>query len=337
MLEEDGGETQAIRCSGLTGLGLDDLKEAILALAETMSLKAPVDGDVTATVIESQVDSHRGRLATLLIEKGTLKKGDVFVAGETCWAKVRSMFDEWGTVLQKVGPGFPVQVIGWKDETIPDAGDKVHTVASERDAKQFVADNRAVEREKRAIEDQNIALDKLEEHQKVYHEEMIKRREAGIFRKRWKGQPPRKKELKHDPDADKKINVILKTDVNGSLEVLLDVFDSYPNESEHVQVNVIHFGVGAVTTNDIELATCFQNTFIYTFNLKTSKDVVAQAKEQKVQLKPFNVIYHLVDDLKKEIDVRLPLLDKEEVIGEAVILQEFIINEKNKKVSLISY
>ncbi|KAI1285702.1 Translation initiation factor IF-2, mitochondrial [Halotydeus destructor] len=333
VLEEDQGETQAVKVSGLTGLGLEELKEAILAQAETLSLKTYIDGDVEAAVVESQLHPHRGRLATLLIRTGTLKRGDVIVAGDHCWAKVRSMFDEWGNVVQMVGPGLPVQVIGWKDDNIPDAGDKVLQVESEKSAKEYVQEGLNKMKDEKANQDYDEAFKRLDEHQKEHKQALMAKRALGI-RYKMRSKKDREKMIKEDPDAAKKINIILKADVSGSLEVLLDVLQNYPNHEEDVQVNVVHFGVGALTEKDVELATCFPNTFIYGFNLKTPSAIASKAKEAQVPIKTHNVIYHLVDDLKKEISDRLPLQDVELVVGEAAVLQEFMINEKNKKVSV---
>lgn len=262
------------------------------------------------------------------------------------------MFDEWGNNVNEVRPGFPVQVIGWKDDNIPDAGDKVYSVDSEREAKQFVTINRHREREQMAVEDHQEAmskssctrcirdqlitnraysLERLEQHQKEHHEQLVARRAAGIRRK-LRNKGPREKMIKDDPNAERTIHVILKCDVMGSLEVLQSVIDSYPSEKEEVKVDIITSGVGHVTEGDLELAKCFPNTFIYSFNLRNKEAIIKKAKEEDVVVKEFNVIYHLVDDLKKEINEKLPLLDKEDVVGEATVLQEFLINERNKKV-----
>ena len=135
IAEDRGGETQVVKVSGLANIGLDDLKEAILALAEASDIKSPIDGDVTGYVVELCLDRARGRLATILVKTGTLKKGDFIVAySDTsyCYAKVRSMSDEFGNIIDKVPLGFPIQIIGWKDDAIPEAGDKIVQVSTEK-------------------------------------------------------------------------------------------------------------------------------------------------------------------------------------------------------------
>lgn len=331
IFEEDGGETQAVRISALKGIGLDQLKESILVLAETLELKAYVDGYVQGVVLESSVNPKRGKQASILVQQGTMKKGDILWAGEGSWAKVRSMFDEWGNTMEKCPPGFPVQVIGWKDEHLPQAGDFVRQIENEKRAKMILSEIEKRELLAKFEEAEQESAARLEEHLKTYKPELEARRAAGIRYKRKKQIGPREKMIQ--PENDDRLNIIFKSDVNGSLEVFLDIIESYPNDNSPVKVNLIDFDVGSIIENDIEMASCFKNTIIYTFNIGLSSPKIASmAKEHNVKIKMFNVIYHLVDDLKAEISERLPLLDEEHFVGEGVVLQEFLINEKKKKV-----
>ncbi|XP_054166451.1 translation initiation factor IF-2, mitochondrial-like [Oppia nitens] len=332
VLEDDGGDIQAIKISALKNIGIEDMKEAILALAETMELKAYFDGSVEAVVLESSVDAKKGKTASILVQNGTLKKGDIIIAGQKSWAKVRAMYDEWGNVIEKCNPGFPVQVIGWREEDLPDAGDKVWQLPTEKDVKELVNLIKARDRRRRAEADAMAAQNKLEEHLKVYREELIALRSAGIRYKRKKNKGPREKMITNEGEENK-LNVIFKCDVTGSLEVLYDMFDSYPNDKSDAKVNLLHFGVGAITENEVELGACFDRTVIYSFNVNTMNPAVNKlAKELNVTIKKFNVIYHLVDDLKKEISDRLPLIDEEVVLGEALVQQEFVVNDKHRKI-----
>ncbi|CAG2160735.1 unnamed protein product [Oppiella nova] len=331
VLEEDGGDIQSIRMSALKGIGVEELKEAILALAETLELKAYTDGSVEAVVLESSVDPKKGKTASVLVKNGTLKKGDLIIAGQNSWAKVRAMFDEWGNVVQKCGPGYPVQVIGWREESLPDAGDNVWQLESEKQVKEIMGSVKARERRVKAEMDANAAQKKLEEHLKTYKEELIALRSAGIRRKRKKASGPREKML--SPEEENVLNVVVKCDVTGSLEVLLNLFESYPNDKSEAKLRLLHYGVGAITENEVELGACFARTVIYSFNVNVvSPQVNKLAKDLDVCIKRFNVIYHLVDDLKKEISDRLPLIDEEVVFGEAMVQQEFIVNDRNKKI-----
>ncbi|RWS14025.1 translation initiation factor IF-2: mitochondrial-like protein [Dinothrombium tinctorium] len=334
VLEEDGGETQAIYVSALKREGLTELKEAIIALAEMMQLRAFYEGRVKGTIIESKIDSHRGRLATVLVQSGCLKKGDVIIAGENhlAFAKVRAMFDEWGKLLEKACPSVPVQIIGWKNETLPIAGDEVFQIESEKQARDIFAAHLKLISQEKAKSASKVAAKSAEEHRVVYKANLEAKRAKGL--KKIRPTALRSKEILEDPDEDKKLNIILKADVNGSLEALLNVLESYPNEEKPVKMNIIHADVGAVSENDVNLASCFKNTCIYCFNVETLSKAQGLAKELEVSVKRFNVIYHLVNDVKKEINNRMPEVDVENVIGEAVVLQEFLIHEKSKKVPI---
>lgn len=335
LLEEDGGDTQSVRISALNGSGLEELKEAILALAETLDLRSYGDGDSQGSVIESCLHPHRGRLATLLMRTGTLRRGDIIVAGTESWAKIRSMFDEWGNILSSVGPAIPVQIIGWKDESIPHAGDHVVQVSSEKRAKAYVEANIKKRQEQKFLDDMREAEKKGQQHLEKYKKHLEDKRSSDKkFAKFYRlgAKEAKEKMIQDDPDADKKINMIIKADVAGSLEVLLDVFGSYPNEKEVVKLDIIHYGLGPVTESDLDLASCFSNTFIYGFNIKNDPKIKMMAKKSGIPLKGFNVIYHMVDDVKSEISSRIPEVTRESVLGEAIVLQEFLLNEKNKKI-----
>lgn len=334
VLEEDGGDVQSVRISALSGEGIHNLKEAILALAETLELKAYYDCNVECSVLESSIDPHRGRLATLLVKNGTLRRGDILLAtnpihGKVSWAKVRSMFNEYGQVLNEVTPGLPVQVIGWRDDTLPEAGDNVWQLSNEKQVKNVMQMARAYEQQVKKLIDVEIIQKKKEEHDKVYKAELAVLREAGIRYKRKNAQRIKQNLTEGD---ELKTSVVLKADVNGTLEVLLDIFDSFPNETCPVKLDLVHYGLGDVSENDIELASCFPNGQIYAFNTGVfSPSLFKLSKELGIPVRRFNVIYHLVDDLKKVIIEKMPYFEKEEVIGEAIVQQEFVISEKNKK------
>lgn len=336
-LEEDGGEVQSVRISALLGQGINELKEAIIALAETLQLKSYVDGNVECSVIESSIHPHRGRLSTLIIQKGTLKRGDFLISvnpsnGYVSWAKVRSMFNEYGEVMNEVTPGFPVQIIGWRDDTLPEAGDHVWQVNSEKQAKEIVNLSKDLEKQVKESVDSAAIKKKVDEHNKVYKAELAALREAGIRFKRKRAKGPRQKMILTEGD-EFKTSVVLKADVNGSLEVLLDIFDSFPNDFCPAKLNLVHYGLGNVSEGDIEIASCFPNGMIYTFNTGVfTPSLIKMSKELNVPIKRFNVIYHLVDHLKECIQAKMPYFDKEEVIGEAVVLQEFVVNEKRNKI-----
>lgn len=322
QLEDFGGDVQAIPISALKGTNLDILIDAIIAQAELMELKAYPKGLVEGYIIESCTDPGRGKLSTAIIQRGTLRKGAFLVAGNA-WAKVRAMFDDRGQHLQEAPPSTPVEIIGWKE--LPSAGDELLEVESERRAKEVVDYRLTLEEQKKQDEDYLVIKQKAEEHLKVYKAELEQRRLQGWYRAKRKG--PRQKEILEDTNL--KFALVLKGDVDGSVEAILDVLETY--HSSICKLDIIHYGVGAITEQDVTLAEAFQG-IIYGFNVAILDNARTMAKTSNVAVKQFNIIYRLVDDIKEEINLRLPMLDQEQLLGEANVLQEFIINDGKHKI-----
>ncbi|XP_037076687.1 translation initiation factor IF-2, mitochondrial-like [Pollicipes pollicipes] len=324
QLEELGGDVQAVQISALHGHGLTELKETILALAEVLELRGDQSGLVEGVVIESRTDHKRGRLSTVLVQRGTLRRGAVLVSGG-CWARVRAMFDDAGLPVQRALPSSPVEVLGWRE--LPSAGQTVLEVHSERQAREVVGWRQSQESHRKAQDNQLAAQQKLEAHLAEYRAARQERLQKGLrFNVRSKG--PRKKEAT-DQHSGPTLSIVVKGDVDGSVEAILDVLDTY-HEPE-VRLDVLHYGVGAVTESDISIAQMF-NGVVYGFNVEVSAEVAALAHASNTPVRLLNVIYRLVDDVREEINQRMPVTDVEEVIGEANVLQEFIVTEKKHKI-----
>ncbi|XP_077537137.1 mitochondrial translation initiation factor 2 [Haemaphysalis longicornis] len=324
QMDDEGGDTQYVCISALKGTNLDKLTETILTQAELMEIKADPKGLVEGVVIESMTDQHRGKLSTALVQRGTLRKGAYLVAGQS-WAKVRGMFDEWGKPVQKAPPGTPVQVIGWR--SLPSAGDVIIEVESERRAQQVTEWRDSQVRAERDAEEYRAIQAKVQRHLEQYKAELEQRRSLGQRRKR-KRLTNRPKE--YSVDDTPSLPVVIKADVDGSVEAVLDLLDTY-HSHQNCRLDIIHYGVGPVSESDVELAQPF-NGVVYAFHVPVLSAASAAAEEGKVELRSFNVIYHLIDDIKKELGKRLPLVDVEEVHGEALVQQEFLINEGRKKI-----
>ncbi|XP_015178130.1 PREDICTED: translation initiation factor IF-2, mitochondrial isoform X1 [Polistes dominula] len=324
IVEQLGGEVQCVNISALKGTNLNTLVEAIALQAEIIGLKGDPTGLVEGVVIECRNDKARGKLSTALIQRGTLKKNSVLVSG-TAWAKVRSMFDHAGKPVIQASLSDAIQIMGWRE--LPDVGDKILEVKNEQEAhtviryRQKQIDNIKAEEHKKGAEL------KLHEHLIEYTERLAKRRAMG--RKYYKREP-RKKEDTTDPTP--KLNIILKTDVSGSAEAILDVIGTYTAD-ELCRLNVVHYGVGSVTENDLELASTF-DAIIYLFNISISNAMQKNAIANNIIIRPCNVIYKLIDDIKNEINLKLPLKDSEEIIGEADFLKQFDVKIEKKKVSI---
>uniref|UniRef100_A0A8W7PP56 Tr-type G domain-containing protein n=1 Tax=Anopheles coluzzii TaxID=1518534 RepID=A0A8W7PP56_ANOCL len=321
-LEGYGGDTIAVGISALHGTNLDELTEAVSTQATLMGLKGEYVGPVEGVVVESKIDSHRGKLSTAIVSRGTLRKGAILVSGQA-WAKVRGLFDHAGQPISAVTPGMPVEILGWRE--LPLAGEMILEVESERVASSVLRWRANQAMKEKALSDAEAISLKRKEHEEQYREERDKSRRSGFYRRKQQG--PRQKEAAPD-DGKPRINVIVKGDVHGSVEAILDVLETY-DDNERCRLDVIHYAVGDVNESDLELARLF-DAIIYAFSVN-----VGSKATKGVTIRPVDIIYRLVDDLKKEINTKLPLVDVEEEIGEANVLQLFDINEGRRKVTVL--
>ncbi|CAD6994125.1 unnamed protein product [Ceratitis capitata] len=318
VLEDQGGDIQAIPISALKGTNLELLTEAVSTQATIMGLKAEPTGLIEGVVVESKTDPNRGKLSTAIVTRGTLRKGAVLVSG-LAHAKVRGLFDHNGKPMTQALPGTPVEILGWRE--LPLAGDIILEVESEKKAHSVLRWREHEAKHHKAEEAIDEIRKKEEEHLTKYRAERDARRLAGKFRMRY---GPREKEIV-DHDDVPRVSIIVKGDVHGSVEALLDVFDTYTS-NERCQLDVVHYGVGNVTEGDIELAKTF-NAIIYGFSVPAPTNA-----PKSVAIRCYDVIYRLIDDLKKELSSKLPPVEVEEVVGEANVLQQFFINEGRKEV-----
>lgn len=323
QIEDFGGDVQVVPISALKGTNINTLVDAILLQAEIMELTSDYSGAAEGVIIESTADSLRGKLCTMLVQCGTLKKSAILVAGDA-WCKVRAMFSDNGEPIQEAPPSTPAQILGWRE--LPSAGDVAIQVPSEKRANEIVEWRKKLKNYEKLKEDQKIIDQKIKEHQEVYRQQLETKRKLGYYKLRPTG--PRQKEI-IDEDTGPRLNIILKGDVNGSIEAILDVLETYNNPN--CKLDVVHYGVGQVSKSDVVLAKTF-NAILYTFNSGIHNEAKEELNSQSVTLKNHNVIYKLVDDLKDEMSKLLPLLDQEEILGEANVLQEFLINEGKHKV-----
>ena len=290
--EEWGGDTIVTKISAKTGEGVDELLENILLIAEMQELKANPNRYATGAVLESKMDKHVGAVATLLISNGTLRLGDPIVVG-TAFGKVRTLKDDLGRNIVEAPPAMPVEITGLS--SVPSAGDKFMAFETEKQAKQIASD-RAL-REKDA--DTNRTGMSLEE----------------LFGKINEGL--------------KEINVVLKTDTNGSLEAVKSSLEKI--EVEGVKINVIRGAVGGITESDIVLASA-SNALIIGFNVRGNNKVLDMAKQYSIEIRLYDIIYKLVEDMEKAMKGMLEPIYEEKVTGIAEIRQLF----KFSKVGMIA-
>ncbi|KAK2190842.1 hypothetical protein NP493_66g01012 [Ridgeia piscesae] len=306
QLEDFGGDVQAIPISALKGDNVEQLEEAIVALSEVMEVKADPSGFVEGTVIESRHDMGRGKLATVLVQRGTLKKGAYLVAGAS-WAKVRGMFDDNGRPVLEATPGTPIELIGWR--MLPSAGESIQEVESERRAKEVVEWREKQKKEEHQLEAHRV----VQERADVHREDYKRRREVRLNKGYRRSSLYRKDRVKEiiDSDVGPKLEIVVKGDVDGSVEAILDTLDSYM--SEQCALHILQYGVGTVNEQDVEMAANFGG-IVYGFNVDCPETVKKLARSKGVSVRAHNIIYKLMDDIREELTSRLPPKVVEEVI-----------------------
>ncbi|KAJ1680154.1 translation initiation factor IF-2 [Spiromyces aspiralis] len=342
QVEDLGGDVQSVEISALKGIGLDGLKENILALAEVLDIRAERDIPAEGTIIESQVEKGRGNTASILIRRGILKVSDIIVSGQT-WCRVRGMMDDLGNAVEEALPGDAVKVMGWKD--LPTSGDLALGVKDEAKAKKVVENRQILQRRMDALED----IEAINLKRKHLHESEAKeRQELQEFRKAvWEYHRGIRKTYPEAPEslrerdltaaimkkADspagssvKSLSVVIKGDVMGTVEAISDAMKKLPQSKIHV--HAIHTGVGAITESDVMLAKSAEDCVIIGFSVKGDKKVQALAKREKVDIKTYKVIYKLLDDVKQMMTDALDPLYEERVSGEARVQQIFEVSMK---------
>ncbi|MGD8933155.1 MAG: translation initiation factor IF-2 [Gammaproteobacteria bacterium] len=285
--EEWGGENIFVNVSAMTGEGVDALLDAILLQAELLELKAAKEGKARGVVLESSLDKGRGVTTTVLVQEGTLNKGDILLAGEE-FGRVRAMFDEIGQPAESAGPSIPVAVIGLSGT--PSAGDEVMVVDDERTAREVAQDRRNKKRDKRLASQQQAKLDSLFDQMKSGEVSTL--------------------------------NVLLKADVQGTLEAIRDALTKLAAENEEVNVSIVGSGVGGINETDISLAAA-SNAIVIGFNVRADASARRAASERGVELNYYSIIYELIDEVKKALVGMLEPEFREHIIGLAEVKDVF--------------
>ncbi len=287
--EEFGGDSPFVAVSSKTGMGVDELLEQVLLQAEVLELKAPVDAAAKGLVIEASLDKGRGSVATVLVQSGTLKVGDVVLAGQT-YGRVRAMLDENGKPTKEAGPSIPVEIQGLAE--VPQAGDDFMVMSDERRAREIAT--------YRAGKFRNT---KLAKQQAAKLENMFADMQAG--------------EVKSLP-------IVLKADVQGSQEAL--AASLLKLSTEEVRVQMVYTGVGGISESDVNLAIA-SKALVIGFNVRADAGARKLAENNDVQIKYYNIIYDAVDELKAAMSGMLAPEQKEEVIGNAEIRTVFVASK----------
>jgi translation initiation factor IF-2 len=289
LVEDWGGKYQSHDISAKTGLGVKELLEKVLLEAELLDLKANPNKPAVGTVVEAQLDKGRGYVSTILVQSGTLKVGDYVLAGKN-HGKVKAMYDERGNSVKEAGPSTPMSILGL--DGAPTAGDKFNVFEDEREAKLIAAKRTQLMREQSVRTQRHITL-----------AEIGRRIALGQF---------------------KELNIILKGDVDGSVEALSNSFTKL--STEEIQINIIHKGVGAITETDVMLASA-SDAIIIGFNVRPAGNARQLADKEEIDIRNYSIIYDAIDDLKDAMEGMLSPIMKEEITGTAEIRETFKISK----------
>jgi translation initiation factor IF-2 len=291
-----GGDTMFVNVSAKTGEGVDDLLDAVSLTAEIMELKAPSKGPAQGIVVEATLDKGRGVTTTVLVQKGSLKKGDILLAGQE-YGRIRAMFDENGQQIDEAGPSIPAVVLGLS--ATPAAGDQIQVMADERTARELAASRSHKERDIKFAAQQQAKLDSL-------------------FNNMGQGEV-------------KMLNILLKADVQGSLEAIRDALMKLAQDNDEVDVAIVGSGVGGINDTDISLAAA-SNAVVLGFNVRADATARKSVAERGVDMRYYSVIYDLIDDVRKALTGMLSAEYREDIIGLAEVKDVF----KSPKFGLIA-
>ncbi|MFH1784691.1 MAG: translation initiation factor IF-2 [bacterium] len=283
--EDWGGKTICVEVSALKKTGIETLLEMILLQAEMLELKASEEGKASGIVIEARLDKRRGRIAALLVQKGTIRTSDVFISGST-YGKVRAMFDDKGIKISKAGPSTPVEILGLFG--LPHAGDRFRVVDNEMQARHIVGVREQIKKEEKLNKVQRITLEDL-------HDEMVK-------------------------GKLKELNIIIKADVQGSVEALKDSLEKLSNSE--IKLHVIHSGVGGINENDVTLASA-SNAIIIGFNVRPEPSAQGLADKEAIDIHIYRIIYEVVAAVKSALEGLLEPTYKEQGLGRAQVRETF--------------
>lgn len=287
LAEEWGGDVIFVKVSAKTGQGIDTLLEMVLLQSEVLELKANPDRRATGYVVESRLDTGRGTVATVLVKKGTLRDGDAIVCGLHS-GRIRAMIDDSGERIAKAGPSTPAEIIGLNG--VPDAGDEFIAVASDKDAKQIASHRMQKQRAKELAKKSRANLEKMFEN-------------LGTA-------------------AVKELRLVVKADVQGSIEALNDSLKDLAKEE--VDVKIVHSGTGTINETDVGLATV-SDAIIVGFNVRPTPQIRQLAKDENVDMRFYNIIYDVINDIKAALDGLMPSTFHEIIIGRADVRDTFVV------------
>lgn len=331
VVEDYGGDFQVVPVSGKTGQGMAELEEAILTLADVYDFRAETDGQAEGWIIESKV-GESGRVATVLVRRGTLRPGDFIVAGNT-WARVRTLRNDAGQLIQEAPPGTPVQIDGWRGED-PMAGSEVLQAADEQQAKDAVAVRQEREDSVRTISDLSAINSARTEEAEARAKVLDWEREQGYMKMKANRRPKDNEGwVEKESLGPRQVHFLIKADVAGSTEALVSAVSAIGNKE--VVANVVHSGTGELTESDIKLlAATGEVGYAITFNQRVDTGIRRLAEAANVQILDHNIIYKVTDVVTEKLAEQLPPIITHKVLGEAEVGDIFEIKVKKAKMKI---
>lgn len=312
-IEDYGGDVQVVCVSGKTGQGMGDLEESIVTLSEVLDVRAETDGMAEGWILESSIKQD-GKVATVLVKRGTLRLGDLIVAGKS-WAMIRVLRNEAGTELDEAPPGTPVEVLGWRD--LPPAGEQVLQAPDEAKAKS------AVEYRTEMAEREESSLQLAEQEQRQREKAMAEAAAAAAAA----GEEPSAGSPEAEASGPVRQNFCVKADVVGSVEAVCSSILELGNHE--ARATILRSSAGQISEYDVDHA-AVSNSILVNFNMAVLPHIKQRAEAAKVKILDHSIIYHVVDDAKAALSALLPETVSTRVIGEADILQVFSINTKKR-------
>jgi translation initiation factor IF-2 len=285
-----GGTNEFVPVSAHTGMGIDDLLETILLQAEVMELQADASRPAKAVVVESLLEKGFGPVANVIIQNGTLRIGDNVIAGKT-YGRIKAIRLDDGSSVKEIGPSTPAAIVGLNE--VPDAGDELIVMGSDKEVRELAEKRAEYDRAKQLSKSTKASLDDLS---------------ALIAEGQLKSLP-----------------VIIKADVQGSLEAIKGSLEKLRNEE--VKVNIIHEGVGGVTESDLTLADASEHAVVLGFNIRPTGAVKKKSKELGIEIRSYSVIYNLLDDVKALLGGMMSPVISEEVTGQAEVRETFVVGK----------
>ncbi len=292
VTEDFGGDVMSVEVSAKQKIGLDKLKEAILLQAEIMDLKAPIDVKPSGAVIEARMDQKKGPIASLLVQRGILKMGDLVLAG-TSYGRIKKMVDDKHKIQKEAYPSMAVEILGL--DSVPTAGDQFNVLDEEKEVREIVA-----YRERKALE-------------------------AKVAKRSVKSLDSMLKTV--GGKSAKLLPVIIKADVNGSIEAIIGTLTKL--NTNEVEIDVVHSGTGAINESDITLASV-SDALVIGFNVRANNNAIEMAKAKDIDIRYYSIIYNIVDDIKSILSGMLEPIKKEEILGHAEVRQVFKITGVGK-------